>query len=259
MAGTLKRVNRTFSELDTVMAGLIDARGRTPSIPPRDLLDRLVAARDGDTGVGMSEREVRDEVVIIFLAGHETTAVLMTFVWYLLSQHPHVEAKLHAELDRVLGGRVPTHADIADLPYTRMVIEETLRLYPPAPGLAARQALEADEICGHKVRKGAMIAMLPWVVQRHEKLWDEPLVFDPERFAPARNAGRQRFTYMPFGGGPRICIGAQLATIEATLILATLAQRYAPRLAAGPEIELQSRVTLRPKGGMQMNLVRRAA
>jgi len=257
MAGTMKRVHKTFSELDTAMVGLIEARGKKPSNPPRDLLDRLVAARDGETGVGMSDREVRDEVVIIFLAGHETTAVAMTFVWYLLSQHPHVEAKLHAELARVLGDRAPTHADIADLPYTRMVIEETLRLYPPAPGLATRQALEADEVCGHKVKKGEMIAILPWVVQRHEKLWDDPLAFDPERFSPERSAGRQRFTYLPFGGGPRICIGAQLATIEATLILATLAQRYALRLAPGPEIQLQSHVTLRPKGGMSMILERR--
>jgi cytochrome P450 len=250
----MARVRRTFSELDTAMYPLIAARGNTPAGAPRDLLDRLVAARDGETGVGMSEHEVRDEVVIIFLAGHETTAVAMTFVWYLLSQHPHVEAKLHEELANVLDGRAPAHADIANLPYTRMVIEESMRLYPPAPGLAMRQSAETDEICGHMVKKGQMVAIMPWVLHRHETLWDDPLRFDPERFSPERSAGRPRYAYLPFGGGPHICIGAQLATIEATLILATLAQRFRLRLAPGPEIELQARITLRPKGGMRMIL-----
>lgn len=258
MAGMMKRVHRTFSALDAAMYRLIEARANASAGAPRDLLDRLIAARDGETGVGMTDHEIRDEVVIIFLAGHETTAVALTFTWYLLSQHPDAEAKLHAELQTVLGGRAPTHADLADLPYTRMVIEEAMRLYPPAPALSARQALEADEICGQKVKKGQMIAILPWILHRHEKLWDDPLRFEPERFAPERSAARQRFAYLPFGGGPRICIGAQLAMIEASLILATVAQHYRLRLAPGPEIELQSRVTLRPKGGMPMVLERRA-
>ena len=250
----MARVRRTFSELDTAMYPLIAARGNASAGAPRDLLDRLVAARDGETGAGMTDREVRDEVVIIFLAGHETTAVAMTFVWYLLSQHPHVEAKLHDELTNVLGGRAPVHADIANLPDTRMVIEESMRLYPPAPGLAMRQATETDEICGHEVKKHQMVAIMPWVLHRHETLWDDPLRFDPERFSTERSAGRPRYAYLPFGGGPHICIGAQLATIEATLILATLAQRFRLRLAPGPEIELQARITLRPKGGMRMIL-----
>jgi cytochrome P450 len=254
MAGTMKRVHTTFSELDAAMYRLIEARGKTPAGAPRDLLDRLIAARDSETGIGMTDHEIRDEVVIIFLAGHETTAVALTFVWYLLSQHPDAEAKLAAELQSVLGGRAPAHADLANLPYTRMVIEESMRLYPPAPGLATRQAAAADEICGRKVKKGQMVAILPWVLHRHEMLWDDPLRFDPERFSPERSAGRQRFSYLPFGGGPHICIGAQLAMIEAALILATLAQRFRLRLAPGPEIELQSRVTLRPKGGMRMTL-----
>lgn len=258
LGGMMKRVHETFSALDKAMYALIAARAKNPAAHPRDLLDRLIAARDSETGLGMTDREVRDEVVIIFLAGHETTAVALTFVWYLLSQHPQVEAKLHAELDAVLGGRAPAHADIANLPYLRMVIEEAMRLYPPAPGLATRQATEADEICGQKVKKGQMVAVLPWVLHRHEALWDAPQRFDPERFTPENSAGRPRFAYLPFGGGPRICIGAQLAMIEASLILATLAQRFRLRLAPGPEIELQSRVTLRPKGGMKMILEKRA-
>ncbi|HTQ12381.1 MAG TPA: cytochrome P450 [Rhizomicrobium sp.] len=253
----LKRIRETFSGLDGSMRRLIESRAASPAEAPRDLLDRLIAARDSESGIGMDEKEVRDEVVIIFLAGHETTAVAMTFVWYLLSQHPAVEAKLHDELARVLGGRAPEYADLANLPYTRMVIEESMRLYPPAPGLAGREALADDDLNGHKVKKGDMIAIEPWIVHRHEKLWDDPLRFDPERFSPERSAGRPRFAYIPFGGGPHICIGAQLAMLEASLILATLAQRFRPRLAPGQDIELVARITLRPRDGMKMMLDRR--
>jgi cytochrome P450 len=254
VARTMKRIHKTFSELDAAMTKLIASRAGRPADAPRDLLDRLVAARDGETGQGLSGREIRDEIVIIFLAGHETTAVAMTFVWYLVSQHPEVEAKLHDELARVLGGRAPTQADLAALPYTRMVIEEAMRLYPPAPGITGRVALEDDDLGLRKIKKGQQIAILPWVLHRHQTLWDDPLRFDPERFAPERSASRPRFAYLPFSGGPRICIGAQLAMMEATLILATLAQRFGLRLAPGPEVELQSRVTLRPKDGMKMVL-----
>jgi cytochrome P450 len=250
----IKRVHKTFSILDDAMYPLITARTKMAGDAPRGLLDRLIAARDSETGIGMTDREVRDEVVIIFLAGHETTAVAMTFVWYLLSQHPDVEAKLHAELEYVLGGRAPAHADLAKLPYTRMVIEESMRLYPPAPGLSARQAAADDEICGRKVKKGQMVLIFPWVLHRHEALWDDPLRFDPERFAPERSAGRPRFAYLSFGGELRICIGAQLAMMEATIILATLAQKFHLRLAPAQDIELQARITLRPRDGIRMRL-----
>jgi cytochrome P450 len=250
----IKRVHKTFFILDDAMYPLITARTKMAGDAPRGLLDRLIAARDSETGIGMTDREVRDEVVIIFLAGHETTAVAMTFVWYLLSQHPDVEAKLHAELESVLGGRAPAHADLAKLPYTRMVIEESMRLYPPAPGLSARQAAADDEICGRKVKKGQMVLIFPWVLHRHEALWDDPLRFDPERFAPERSAGRPRFAYLSFGGELRICIGAQLAMMEATIILATLAQKFHLRLAPAQDIELQARITLRPRDGIRMRL-----
>lgn len=254
IAATLKRVRRTFQELDAAMYGLIGARAGEARETPRDLLDRLMMARDGETGAALSEQEIRDEVVIIFLAGHETTAVAMTFVWYLLAEHPEVEARLHAELDAVLGGRAPEHGDLASLVYARMVIEEAMRLYPPAPGITGRAALAEDELGGRAVKKGQQIAILPWVLHRHETLWDEPLRFDPERFAPERAAARPRFSYLPFSGGPRICIGAQLAMMEAVLILATLGQRFRARLAPGPEPVLLSRVTLKPRGGMRMIL-----
>ena len=249
------RIRQNFGEMDGAMRGLI--RSRTGGGGTRDLLDRLVAARDSETGQGMSEDEIRDEVVIIYLAGHETTALAMTYVWYLLSQHPAVEAKLHAELDGMLGGRAPAHEDIARLPYTRMVIEEAMRLYPPAPGISGRVALEADEIAGTKIPKGAMVIIAPWVVQRHRALWDQPDRFDPERFSAERSAGRHRFSYIPFGGGPRICIGMSLAMTEAILILATMAQRYRPRLVPGQDIVLQHRVTMRPRDGIKMILAPR--
>ena len=191
------------------------------------------------------------------MAGHETTAVTMTWVWYLLSQHPAEEATLHAELDAVLRGRTPTVGDLANLPYTRMIIEEAMRVYPPAPGISIRQAKEADEICGFKVSPGLQILISPWILHRHRRLWDEPERFDPTRFSKEASDKRPRFAYLPFGGGPRVCIGATLAMTEATLILAVLAQKFRLRLKEPQEVKLQTRITLRPKNKMMTILERR--
>ncbi len=253
----LKRIRGTFDDLDQVMETLIRGREVTLEGAPKDLLDRLIRATDSETGFKMSERDVRDEVIIIFLAGHETSALAATYAWYLLSLHPREEAKLHAELDSVLGGRMPAHEDLARLPYTRMVIDEAMRLYPPAPTLTGRVAREDDEICGHPVRKGSEIAILPWVLHRHRMLWDNPNVFDPERFSPERSATRPRFAYLPFGGGPRICIGASLATAEVSLLLAAMAQHYRLKFVDGQKVDLVHRVTMRPRGGIRMILHRR--
>ena len=247
-------IRRIFGGLDRSIYRLIEARGKLKGEAPRDLLDRLVAARDGETGAKLTDEEVRDEVVIIFMAGHETTAVAMTFVWYLISQHPEVEARLHREIDTVLGSRVPMHEDLERLPYVRMVIEEAMRLYPPAPALSSRQCQTEDMICGRRIESREPVAVLPWVLHRHRALWDDPERFDPERFTPEKSAQRPRFAYMPFGGGPRICIGASLAMTEASLILAMMAQRYRLRLAPRHKVSLQFRVTLRPRGGMKMIL-----
>jgi len=252
----LARVRGNFEAVDAVMQKLIRGREKRAGAP-KDLLDRLIAATDSETGFRMTDEEVRDEVIIIFLAGHDTSALAATYVWYLLSLHPQEEAKLHAELDAVLGGRLPTSDDLQRLTYTRMVIEEAMRLYPPAPALTGRVAREADEICGHPVGKGMEIAILPWVLHRHRTLWDDPDRFDPERFSPERSATRPRFAYLPFGGGPRICIGAQLAVTEVMLLVATMAQRYRLTLVPGQDIVLLHRVTLRPRGGIRMQLVRR--
>jgi cytochrome P450 len=252
-------IHADFAKMDAAIYRMIAEREKNLADAPKDLLTRLIAAKDPDNGAGMNATEVRDEVITIFMAGHETTAVTMTWIWYLLSQQPVEEARLHAELDAVLGGRTPTAEDVANLTYTRMIIEEAMRIYPPAPGVSTRVALKDDEICGVKVKAGTRVAIAPWVLHRHRTLWDKPEVFDPERFNVQRSVGRPRFAYLPFGGGPRVCIGAVLAMTEATLILAVLAQRYQPRLKDGETVALQTRVTLRPKDGMKMRLERRAA
>jgi cytochrome P450 len=242
---------RIFTEFDRAIDRLLAARERDPASQPKDLLARLIAARDEVTGGGMSAEEVRNQVVTIFMAGHETTALALTWTWYLLSQHPAVEAKLHAELEAVLGGRTPRHEQLGQLPYTRMVIEEAMRLYPPAHTLS-RTARGEDEVLGRRIPKGAQIMIVPWLLHRNPRLWQDPERFDPERFAPDRAASRHRFAYIPFGAGPRICIGAAFAMAEAMLILATVAQRYRLRLKPGFPVEPQGLITLRPRHGMQM-------
>jgi cytochrome P450 len=259
MKRKMARIQQNFASMDATMQKLIRARESVEGQPARDLLDRLIAARDGETGVRLSNDEVRDEVVIIFLAGHDTTALALTYTWYLLSQHPETEAKLHAELAQVLGGRAPTYDDLEKLPYTKMVIEESMRLYPPAPGISARAVLEDDEVAGVKIPKGSIILITPWVLHRHRLLWDNPEKFDPERFSPERSRGRHRFAYLPFGGGPRVCIGMALAMAEAQLILATMARRFRLKLVPNQNIVLQHRITMRPRDGIQMTLEPRTA
>jgi cytochrome P450 len=250
-------IRARFTSMDAAIYRLIGEREQIRDEAPKDFLTRLVAAKDPDDGVGLSAAEVRDEVITIFMAGHETTAVTMTWVWYLLSQHPAEEAELHKELDTVLGGRTPTVEDLPNLPYTRMVIEEAMRVYPPAPGLSMRVAKEADELCGFKVTPGLQIIVSPWILHRHRRLWDDPERFDPTRFSKELSDKRPRFAYLPFGGGPRICIGATLAMTEAILILAVLAQRFRVRLKEPQDIKLQARITLRPKNGLKTILEHR--
>jgi cytochrome P450 len=255
LAQKVKLMGEIFAPMNGAISRLIEARRADPG--KTDLLGRLVAALDEETGGGLSAEEVRNEVLTIFVAGHETTASAMTFVWYVLSQQPEWEAKLHAELSQVLGGRLPTEADLPRLSLTRRIIEETMRLYPPAPGLSARQAVKADEVGGVKIPKGALVSISSWVLHRHRTLWDQPDVFDPDRFLPERSVGRPRFAYLPFGGGPRVCIGQLMAMTEATLILATLAQRFRCRLRPGHRVGITNRVTIRPTGGLPMTIERR--
>jgi cytochrome P450 len=245
-----------FDEFDRKVDKLLTERGRTPEAEPKDLLARLIAARDTETGGGMTPQEVRDQVVTIFMAGHETTSQALSWTWYLLSQHPAVEAKLYNELAAALSGRAPRYEDVANLPYARMVIEESMRLYPPAHTFG-REPIADDEILGHRIPAGADVLILPWLLHRKPQLWDDPDRFDPERFTPERVAARPRFAYLPFGAGPRICIGAAFAMTEAILILAAIAQRYRLHLKTGHPVEPQGLITLRPRYGLKMILEQR--
>jgi cytochrome P450 len=247
---------RTLGEFDRIIDRLINERTRDPGNYPKDLLARLIAARDEQTGGGMSAQEVRDHVITIFLAGHETTAMAMTWIWFLLSQHPQEESKLHAELDSVLGGRAPTHEDLSRLTYTRMVVEESMRLYPPVHTMA-REAIADDVLVNRPIPKRSAVMIAPWLLHRHVRLWENPGRFDPERFLPNVSATRPRFAYMPFGGGKRVCIGAAFALAEATVLLATLAQRFSMRVLPGHKVEPQGLITLRARHGMRMLLTPR--
>jgi cytochrome P450 len=255
--GRIRVADHPLGKFDTEINRLIKLRSSNPENGPNDLLARLIAARDEQTGGGMTAQDVRDHVITIFMAGHETTAMAMTWTWYLLSQHATEEARLHAELAAVLGGRPPNSEDLSKLTYTRMVIEESMRLYPPVHTIA-REALADDTLAGRHVPKGSAVLIAPWVLHRHRQLWHNPEQFDPERFSPEQSATRLRFSYLPFGGGRRICIGAAFATTEATLLLATIAQRYRLRLVSGHPVEPQGLITLRARHGMKMMLTPRA-
>ena len=260
--------------LDELLYDLIRTR-RAEDTDHGDLLSMIVNAQDGEAAAGeakgMTDKQVRDELITLFIAGHETTAIALTFTFYLLAQHPEVEAKLLAELDSVLGApaegaelgapgtetaRLPTEEDLARLPYTRQVFAEAMRLYPPAFAVA-RTARGDDLIRGYRIRKGDSILASQWVTHRDPQLWTDPERFDPERFAPAAEAGRPKFAYFPFGGGPRRCVGEPFAWMEGHLLLATIAHRYRMRVQPGYALELEPRVTLRPRQGMPMRLERR--
>jgi len=245
---------RAIAEFEALVARFLAERA--DGVDRGDLLSMLLAVRDPETGQGMSAKQVRDEILTIFLAGHETTANALSWTWYLLARHLGAEARLHEEVDRVLGGRLPSAADLADLKWTRMVIEEAMRLYPPAHTIS-RTAIGEDRIGGVRVPPGALITMSPYLTHRNPKLWPEPERFDPERFAPQAAAQRHRFAYLPFGGGPRICIGNSFAMAEAQVIVAALAQRYRFRLATSHTVEPIGLITLRPRNGIWVTLERR--
>ena len=193
-----------------------------------------------------------DEALTLAFGGVDTTMRAISWIWYLLAEHPAAEAKLHAELDCVLEGRLPKAADAPNLPYLRKVIDETLRLYPAIPAML-RIAAGDDAICGHAVKRGTLVLVAPWVVHRHRKLWTDPDRFDPERFSPENNAARPRYAYIPFALGPHICIGASLAMMEMMLITAVLAQRFRFRLVPGRAVRpVGGFLTLRAAGGLWM-------
>lgn len=216
------------------------------------LVSLLMDVRDKDSGAVMDRIAIRNEAATIFMAGHETTAASMTWLWYLLAHAPETEARVLQELDTVVGARAPTMSDVPKLRFTQAVIDETLRLYPPVPVLS-RQAAEDDEIEGKPMEAGGLVLVIPWLLHRHREYWRAPDAFRPERFLdPAQKP--EPFTYVPFAAGPRICAGMSFAQYEMVLLLAVLLRRFRPRVAPGHEVRPVCRLTLRPAGGMPMDL-----
>src|SRR6266700_2966861 len=245
------RVKREVAQIENILYRIIAER-RASGRDAGDLLSMLLHAQDED-GSRMTDRQLRDETITLFLAGHETTASTLSWTWWLLAQNPAVEKKLHAELDEVLVGRAPSIDDLARLPYTANVITESMRLYPPAWGLA-RVAIEDHELGGYPVRKGMGVAMAQWVVQRDTRWYDKPEEFRPERWEGDFAKRIPRFAYFPFGGGPRQCIGNSFALMEARLILATIAQKYRLHLVPDHPVVPLASITLRPRYGVRVVL-----
>ena len=252
-----RAINKNTAVLAQVVNGIIQERRQASADQTQeDLLTMLMTARDEGTGDGMSDQQLRDEVMTIMLAGHETTAVALAWTFYLLSEHPKVREELEAEVDEVLNGRLPNIDDLPNLPYTSMVLEESMRLYPPAYAIA-RWGNEPDDVGGYHVTANAVITMSPYITHRHPDFWENPEEFDPQRFTPERKAGRPRYAYVPFGGGPRLCIGNSFAMTEAILLLASIVQRFRLMLLPGTLVELEPLITLRPKGKLMMTLTQR--
>ncbi|MDQ3606818.1 MAG: cytochrome P450 [Gemmatimonadota bacterium] len=248
------RYLRGIRRLDALVTRVI--RSRMASGEDRgDLLSMLLAARDDD-GRGMSEQQLRDEVITLFLAGHETTALTLSWTWHLLTQHPAVEAKLAAEVEEVVGERSPRLEELPSLTYTEQVVKESMRLYPPAWAIG-REAVEACEIGGYPVPAGTTILISPWVIHRDPRFFDRPEEFLPERWSNGFEKDLPRFAYLPFGGGPRICIGNRFAMMEAVLLLATITRCF--RLVGQPDhpVVPYPTITLRPEGGVRVKVARR--
>jgi cytochrome P450 len=239
------------ARLDSTIYRVINER-RASGQDRGDLLSMLLLAQDeeGDGG-SMTDQQLRDEAMTLFVAGHETTANALTWTWYLLSQHPDVEAKMHNEIDTVLAGKLPTAADVSRLRYTEMVFAEAMRMYPPA-WVLGRRVLTDYQIGPYVVPARAIVLMSPWVMHHDPRFFPNPYKFDPERWTTEAREGRPKFCYFPFGGGPRVCIGEQFAWMEGALLIATIAQRWKMRLTPDQRVEPKAMITLRPRYGMRM-------
>lgn len=253
-------MNRDRREAVATLYGTIDRliaeRRASGAADTGDLLSMLLLSTD-EAGDAFSDTEVRDQLVTFFVAGHETTSNALTWTWALLSQHPDVEARLHAEVDQVLGGRPPALADLPRLPYTLQVIKESMRLYPPAWTLNIRRAAADTTVGPYAFRRGDRLWIAPFVLHRRPAWFPDPERFDPDRWTPEREKAIPRYAYMPFGGGPRVCIGNGFALMEAHLIVAAAARRYRLRLLPDQVIDLNAQVTLSNHGGMRMRAERR--
>jgi cytochrome P450 len=249
-----RRFKKERAKLDEIVYRLIAERRRSGAVGT-DLVSQLMQARDEETGESMSDQQLRDEVMTMIFAGHETVSTAMTWVWAFLSKHGEVERRLRAELTEVLGGRIPTLDDIPRLTYTTMVIQETLRHYPPI-WLMSRTPVVDDEIGGYLIPKNSktLVFICPYVTHRHPDFWENPEGFDPQRFTPENAAGRHRFAYFPFGGGPRLCIGEPFGMLEMQLVIGMVAQAFRPSTVPGHVVQAQPAISLRAKYGLVMNL-----
>lgn len=247
----MKRFRKAQASLDDIIYGLIRQR-RAESRDHGDLLSMLLDARDeeGD-GSGMTDKQVRDEALTLFIAGHETTANALAWTWYLLSLHPDVESRMHQEIDQALDGRLPEFNDLPKLSYVEHVVAESMRLYPPA-WVIGRQAREQFTLRDYNVPAKSIVLMSPYVTQRSKEFWPDPLTFNPERWAAAND--RPKFAYFPFGGGPRLCIGERFAWMESVLMITAIAQKWRLRLVPGHIVEPKPLITLRPKNGIKMRV-----
>lgn len=247
------KFHAALSTLDAVIYDLI-ANRKENDHPGEDMLGILLRARDEETGQPVAEKQTRDEVMTLLIAGHETVASALTWGWYLLAKNPLVWERMRAEIAQVLDQRAPKTGDLQDLIYTGWVFDETLRLYPPA-WLITRKTTQADEILGYRLDPETLIILSPYTIHRHPKFWEEPARFAPVRFSPDHETKRPRYAYIPFGGGPRLCIGNNFALIEARLILARITQHFRLLLPESTEIKVDALVTLRPHGGLPMRVV----
>jgi cytochrome P450 len=218
-----------------------------------DLLTLLMEARDAETGQGMSDGEIRAQIATIFAAGHETTAMAVVWAVYLLGMHPWADEAMQSELKAASKEDAVRRTDLTHLSYTRQIFEETMRLYPPVHTIA-RRAIADDVVVGHEIQAGTDVIVSPWLLHRHRKLWQDPERFDPDRFAVGRDEQRDRFAYLPFGAGPRICIGQSLAMMEGTLILAALMRRWRLEVLNPEDIAPVGLITLRPRGGLKVRV-----
>jgi cytochrome P450 len=246
--------NRRFTDAirtgDALVADAI-ARRRAMTAPPDDLLSLLMSMRDPETGAPMSDRELRDEIITIFAAGHETTANVLAWTWHLLAENPECRDALDEELARVLGGRPPESSDVRALETTAAIVKEAMRLYPPA-WVMSRRAVESDCLGGFDVPAGTAVLLSPYVTHRHPSLWPDAARFDPTRFLGDRAASIPKYAYFPFGGGQRLCIGKEMAMMEAILVVATIAQHCRFGSRSDHVVAPEALVTLRPRGGLPM-------
>lgn len=248
-----RRAQRGKQRLDETIYRIIAER-RASAEDRGDLLSMLLLAQDTEEGSGgMSDEQLRDEVMTLFLAGHETTANALAWTWYLLSQNPEAEAKMHAEIDSVLAGKLPGVEDVQRLGYTERVFTEAMRLYPPV-WVMSRRSVAACKIGGYHIPAESIVLLSQFVVHHDERYYPEPERFDPERWAPETKASRPKYAYFPFGGGPRLCVGEPFAWMEGILLLAVIAQRWKLRLVPGHPVRPQPLITLRPKDGMKMTI-----